>query len=565
MLHHRNLFVFVLATALSVCVAIVSAHAQEPADKSEILSVLATARLQAETAADQADENKRQIETMSSRVLRVVAPAEQGDFLRKVDELRKQTSAQLDEARALATQAVTTSEQVIASDAVTEALVTTAVKLLSSASELVQAAAATKLDIFKLSEATVRKNEDVVRRPSSGTGDEGRTISTYYNGPKSAQYRSLVEWGSDSISLEALVAPASVGALDCIANASCTPVPIYFGTDRSAQKGLNRLYFTAARNEQLTLGKAVVTVPRAHRSQGEVNRPSWWDLLRFRNPFREDPTVHFTIPDGGITVFPSPEAFIAEAKAHMQTAGNFKDHVFVFVHGYNVEFDDALFRAAQIAFDLGDGDTPFGTAFVYSWPSVGATLDYPYDFDSARLATDHLEEFLALVLEQTDAEHVHLIAHSMGNWPLVNVLQGMAAAAPGTPKINQVILAAPDIDAGEFQNIAASIGKVAEGVTLYASANDRAMRASREVHNDAWRAGDLKDGVPVIVAGIDSVDVSAINTDFLSLNHSTYADTKELLNDIWRLMRTGERPPHLRNNAVRRMPTNGGDYWRYIE
>ena len=362
-----------------------------------------------------------------------------------------------------------------------------------------------------------------------------------------------------------VLAAAKVSELPCIEEATCTPVSVFFGTDRAAQEGLHRLFFTAARADKLTLGKAVVTVPRAHRKKGEVNRPSWWDLIHFRNPWREDPTVHFTVPDGGVSVFATPEAFVAAAKQHMAEGGDFKDHVFVFVHGYNVEFDDALFRAAQISFDLGNGDTPFGTAFVYSWPSKAAMLDYGYDAESARFATEHLGAFLQLVMEKTDAKKIHLIAHSMGNQPLVNMLKDMAAKHSGSKRINEVILAAPDIDAGEFPKLVTQIGKIAQGITLYASSNDRAMLASRTVHGKALRAGDVSERGPVVVAGIDSIDVSAINTDFLALNHSTYADTKELLDDIWHLMRTGQRPPDKRNLHLQVRRQADRQFWQYAQ
>jgi esterase/lipase superfamily enzyme len=308
-----------------------------------------------------------------------------------------------------------------------------------------------------------------------------------------------------------------------------------------------------------------VTVPRAHRKKGDVSRPSWWDLLHFRNPWREDPTVHFVIPDGGVTVFASAEEFVAAAKEHIANGGEFKDHAFIFVHGYNVEFDDAAFRAAQISFDLGNGDEPFGTAFVYSWPSKGAMLDYGYDADSARLAKKHLAAFVQLILDKTGAKNIHLIAHSMGNRPLVDVLGEMANNHTGPKRINEIILAAPDIDAGEFKTVAKSIGDIAHGVTLYASSNDRAMLASRTAHGEALRAGDVSASGPVIIKGIQSLDVSALNTDILALNHSTYADSKELLDDIWKLMRTGARPPNERTLLLRAKGTGSDRYWRYEE
>src|SRR5262249_55976535 len=99
----------------------------------------------------------------------------------------------------------------------------------------------------------------------------------------------------------------------------------------------------------------------------------------------------------GIALYDSDDAFVTAAKQQMAEAGDFKDHVFVFIHSFNTSFDNALYRTAQIAYDLGKDATPFGTAFLYSWPSAGQVVDYPGDFDAARFTINHLKTFLQLV------------------------------------------------------------------------------------------------------------------------------------------------------------------------
>ena len=42
-----------------------------------------------------------------------------------------------------------------------------------------------------------------------------------------------------------------------------------------------------------------------------------------------------------------------------------RKEAFVFIHGYNVAFDDAIYRTAQIAYDLSFDGPPI----LYSWPS----------------------------------------------------------------------------------------------------------------------------------------------------------------------------------------------------
>ena len=128
-----------------------------------------------------------------------------------------------------------------------------------------------------------------------------------------------------------------------------------------------------------------------------------------------------------------------------------------------------------------------------------------------------------------------------------------------------MILAAPDIDAVEFKKMAEKITSVARGLTLYVSSTDLAMRASRELHRGIPRAGDVTSHGPVIVKGIDTIDISQLSTDVFSLGHATYADRRELLNDIGLLLRKGERPPNRRTPIYRQMRLQDLVYWRYPE
>jgi esterase/lipase superfamily enzyme len=350
----------------------------------------------------------------------------------------------------------------------------------------------------------------------------------------------------------------------CIAETQCTPVPVFFGTSRARKDGVTEIAFTHDRSDTLVLGQATVTVPRAFRKKGEIPRPSWWDLTRLSNPWREDPTRHFTILAGATRIYATTDAFLDDVRRAIAASRNYRDHAFVFVHGFNVSFEDALYRTAQIAYDLGQEDEPFGTPFLFSWPSAGGLLGYAYDKDSSRLAVPHLRAFLELVATRTGARHVHLIAHSMGNAALLAAMEEVLRQDAVRPRIGQVILAAPDVDAKEFTSIAARILPMTRKLTLYASATDRAMVVSREIHVGAPRAGDLINGRPVAIKDLEAIDVSAVSTAVLALNHNVYADRKELLNDMRRLMLTDQRPPDERDINLRRVTDQSGTYWKYV-
>ena len=334
-------------------------------------------------------------------------------------------------------------------------------------------------------------------------------------------------------------------------------VPVYWGTDRAVQPNANRLAFGSDRARKLQLGEALVTVPNVHKVPN-VERPwvvkiPYFDVTLYEQ--KEDPKSHFTIKE--IKAL-TKEQLLAQVKARLKDSKLFKDQAVVFVHGYNTSFDNALYRTAQIAYDL-DFD---GATFVYSWPSGGAVASYTYDRESAQASEPYLREFLEMVVKQTGAKQVSIIAHSMGNQPLMDVLRDMKSSAPAGVEISQVILAAPDVDADSFSNLAKTIQGLAKNVTLYVASNDRALIVSRNFWG-SYRAGDVPPAGPLILPGIDTIDVTAASTDTFAINHSGYASNNKLLEDIGELLKTGLRPPNERPLKPGKVSGPGGDYWRY--
>ncbi len=247
----------------------------------------------------------------------------------------------------------------------------------------------------------------------------------------------------------------------------------------------------------------------------------------------------------------------------MKDAGEFKEHAFIFVHGYRTTFEDGLYRVAQIAYDLqGSDGRPFGAAFQYSWQSGGSFRDYAYDLESAQYSVPDLRKFVELVIEQSSAKHLHLIAHSMGNSALLAASDEIAQSAKKPTTVNQIILAAPDFDAQQFAKVVERIVPIAKGVTLYASANDLAMKAAREVYRGVYRAGDVPPDGPIVVPGVDTIDITAIGMDVLAIGHSEYAERRELLNDLALLFRKGERPPHQRLPMFKLIEVEQRQFWR---
>ena len=204
-------------------------------------------------------------------------------------------------------------------------------------------------------------------------------------------------------------------------------VPVFFGTDRQEQADPKRLQFNSERGRRLELGRAMVTVPKSHEVPN-IERPwvvkiPYFDVTIYEEA--EDPEKHFTMQE--IKKLPEAE-FLRLARERIAASNRYKDHALVFVHGYNTSFDHAVYRTAQIAYDLNFD----GAAFLYSWPSGGAVASYTYDRESAQASEPYLRQFLDLVVKQTGAKSVSIIAHSMGNQPLLDVLKDMRSGGPET-------------------------------------------------------------------------------------------------------------------------------------
>lgn len=350
-------------------------------------------------------------------------------------------------------------------------------------------------------------------------------------------------------------------------NKPYTEVDIFFGTDRKREADRSKFgravaAFGTGRSNQLAIGKAVVTVPKEGREKGAIPRPEW-DLIVARFSLREeDLSRDFTVFDVQVM---NKADFAREARQKLAGSRRFEGQAFVFVHGYFVTFDDALFRAAQIAHDLEFDGVPF----VYSWPSVAGVTGYVLDRGRARDARDQLREFVDLIAKESGAKEVHLIAHSMGADPLLEVLRDIQRTEPqvakaGRPRFGEIILAAPDITRESFELIAAQITGLRRGMTLYASSSDRAMTVSRWTRLGESPAGYVPATGPVVVPGAaDTIDISSLDTSFFALNHSTFADREALLGDIRRLISSGLRPPSTRADNFELIKGEGGEYWRY--
>ncbi len=316
-------------------------------------------------------------------------------------------------------------------------------------------------------------------------------------------------------------------------------VPVMYGTDRGL---VDNRYGEFPNEGTLKLGVAQVSIPEDHR-MGVMENPPWWKF-----GFGWDPNEHvmvLSIQDLNRT------DFVARSIATL-TQGGVKQAL-VFIHGFCVKFDDAARRTAQLAYDLRFK----GLSMFYSWPSMGELSREAYHVDEDRIiwTRPRLLEFLRLVTTELGFEAVHVIAHSMGNRALTDILRELLTNLPeNAASLRQVIFAAPDVNAETFQDLAATFAASTERCTLYASSEDRALKYSKSIHKSA-RAGD-SGAYLLLMKGVDTIDSTAVRTDFIG--HSYYGDNTSIITDLDILIRHGH-PPDGRPRLLRR--GNRQPYW----
>jgi esterase/lipase superfamily enzyme len=291
-------------------------------------------------------------------------------------------------------------------------------------------------------------------------------------------------------------------------------VSIYVATTRDA--AAQPEYFTGERGPKLAFAKIDITVPRGHKT-GELELPDSYSSA--------NPAKHFTV--SSIQLLQSP-VILADVRRDVARRPSSERDVLVFVHGFNTSFADAAYRFAQIVYDSGFKGVPV----LFTWPSRGQLLAYPYDRESALYSRDFLEASLRSIARDIGAGKMDILAHSMGTLLTVETLRQASIRGDGKfgGKLRNIMLAAPDLDLDVFKT---QMREIKLPVTVFISADDRALAFSRRFAGDKTRLGalsanDTKDVADLEKLGVDLIDLSDVSTSD-SLNHGKFAASPKVV------------------------------------
>ncbi|MDK3020414.1 MULTISPECIES: alpha/beta hydrolase [Rhodobacterales] len=258
--------------------------------------------------------------------------------------------------------------------------------------------------------------------------------------------------------------------------------------------------FGGNRADKTTFLEYIVSVPPNHQP-GKIE---WPDL-------EIDAARHFAVRNDTIL---SAEAFSRKASQR---------HVGVYIHGFNTNYQEALFRGVQLAADAQIDGEPI----VFSWPSEGSATAYLADRDASDFSRAALADLLTMLTKgRSVSDPLPVLAHSMGARMTMEALVHLSLAGRSDVLDRTVlVLAAPDIDIDLFRKQMASIGKTKHPITILVSSDDRALKISARLAADRTRLGAVDVNDPaiqqlIVDTGVRIVDVTQIEST--DSTHSRY-------------------------------------------
>ncbi|WP_193175350.1 alpha/beta hydrolase [Oricola nitratireducens] len=271
--------------------------------------------------------------------------------------------------------------------------------------------------------------------------------------------------------------------------------------------------FNGERSSELNFADIAVSIP-SNRQPGSIAYPGKKpDPLRQFVPVRVQTGI-----DRG--------EFLSRLNARLVALPKSQRVVFMFIHGFNTDFAEGIYRQVQFRHDF---DVP-GVAVNFSWPSAGRTRLYLYDRDSAEFARRSLVETLGIITA-SKARSIFIIGHSMGALLTMEALRETSLRGDKSvlSRLKTLILAAPDIDIDVFGEQIREIHPRPENFAIFISSKDRALKISKRLRGGHPRVGEEADVDYLRRMGIQVLDLSEQGGSFDRINHSTFATSPALI------------------------------------
>ncbi len=259
-------------------------------------------------------------------------------------------------------------------------------------------------------------------------------------------------------------------------------------------------------------------------------------------------------PDPGIQSRADDVVELLRREVSTRLARTTLKEAFVFVHGYNNSFDDAVFVTAELWHFSGREGVPIS----YTWPAGHTDLlrGYAYDRESGEFTIFHFKQLLRMLASFDEVEKIHVIAHSRGTDVASSAIRELvieARAAGLDPrrklKIGNFVMAAPDLDFEVVtQRLSAErIFDGAERLTIYVSRTDKAIGLSHWLFASIRRLGqlslgDLSERQRTNLQTITQVHIVNANVKSEGIGHGYFHTNSAASSDLILLLRDNLDP-----------------------
>ena len=362
-----------------------------------------------------------------------------------------------------------------------------------------------------------------------------------------------------------------------------TTSKIYYVTDRSpVSEGQTLAEYDKERSASMAFGEATVAYDsdmswetlvqvsqmKADRPTVEVEVASINEVKRFP----ETPLIFSATPNGIVvnqdeeTLYRHSIETLQKSVAQRLKAADQKD-VILYVHGFNVSFEDAVLGLNDIWHFGGRQSVPI----AYSWPSgSGNIFGYFTDRESGEFTVYHLKETLRILSSMPEVENIHILAHSRGTDITTTALRELVIetrASGKNPraalKVENLILAAPDLDYGVVTQrlIAEQFGPAFGQISIYMNEDDSAlgisqflMRGVRFGKLTATKQNEREARIFQNVKNVSFINVKGVKG---FVGHGYFSEHPGALSDIITLINTSSRP----GTPTRPLIKVDGNFW----
>ena len=325
--------------------------------------------------------------------------------------------------------------------------------------------------------------------------------------------------------LVAMTACADRGAIGfATLNAPNTKVErIFVATTR--QRSTSPYDFNRFRTSQLTYARYDISIPPAHKT-GRIEWP--------KPGSRPNPAKDFVTTDAAI--YDNSSAFGASVRKSLRNRP-IKDEAVVFVHGYNNNFAESLYRFAQITSDMETQSTPV----LYAWPSTENTIEYLHDRDSVLFARDGMQTLLEQ-LANAGTKRIILVAHSIGSNLLMETLRQISLSGDRKTLrlVEAVVLISPDIDQSLFQLQLSRLNPLPEPFIVFSDDSDRALQFMSFLTGKRNRLGQITSSEGLEKYGVQVINLSDFDDGEGILNHSVALTSPSVISIIKKLPTSDE-------------------------